>query len=415
MVLVTGSCDPWREIRRCNQVLRTQSQVYKESQRRTGSMRLLLGHPSAVVGRIPVWLSSHPSAVVGRNPVGLSSFSYNHWPTSLCPIIVPNLHGQTPINKPHFSQKRTFFRPSRKNRCLQSLKTCKCEKSCPKVAVSFCSSSRWKCASSTLLGEVDRYQGVWVDLSKPGNNRLNVDDLSEEEFDSLLKDSLAAWREQGISSVWLDVGLSQGRLLPVASRYGFTFHHAEGGQATLVLWLGAGQESRVPIFATHQVGVSGIVINENTEEVLVVQDKNRPFQIWKFPGGLSDLGENIVTTAEREVYEETGLKTEFQSVLAFRQHHHLPGAFGRSDLYFLCRLKPLTFELQPCEREIAACKWMPVKELKSEVHASSMTHQLADLVLFGLKNGFEHVDITFQEMASLHKGLKFHLFHRPIQ
>lgn len=137
-------------------------------------MRLLLTHPSAMVGRTPAWLSS---------------VSCNPWPTSLCTIIVSNLHGQTLIYKPHFSQKRTFFRSCRKHRCWQSLKAWKCEKSCPTAAQSFCSSSRWRCASSTLLGEVDRYQGVWVDLSKPGSNRLNVDELSEEEFDSLLKGS----------------------------------------------------------------------------------------------------------------------------------------------------------------------------------------------------------------------------------
>ncbi|CAG5135139.1 unnamed protein product [Candidula unifasciata] len=356
------------------------------------------------------------SALFGKIPAWFASFSCSPWPASFSSVIKPNILSQTLAYKPQLSQKRCIFKSSRKHKCWQR-KTCKSETVCQMVSLPFSTSSRWECPpSSPLLGEVDRYQGVWVDLSKTGIDRPNVDELSEEDFDRLLKGtSLEVWKGQGITSVWLHVSMSLGRLLPVASKYGFAFHHAEGGRATLVLWLSAGQESRIPIFATHQVGVSGIVINENTWEVLVVQDKNRPFQIWKFPGGLSELGENIVETAEREVYEETGLKTEFQSVLAFRQHHHMPGAFGRSDLYVLCRLKPLTFELRLCEKEIAACKWMPVQELKSEVNASSLTHKLAELVLYGLKNGFEHVDIIYLEMASLHKGLKFHLFHRPIQ
>jgi 8-oxo-dGTP pyrophosphatase MutT (NUDIX family) len=85
--------------------------------------------------------------------------------------------------------------------------------------------------------------------------------------------------------------------------------------------------------------------------------------------------------AVREVREETGvetgiplashkptplyimLHTEFRSILAFRQHHHMPHTFGCSDLYFVCRLHPLTFDLKPCEKEVVRCAWMSVQEL----------------------------------------------------
>ncbi|XP_055895275.1 nucleoside diphosphate-linked moiety X motif 6-like isoform X2 [Biomphalaria glabrata] len=157
----------------------------------------------------------------------------------------------------------------------------------------------------------------------------------------------------------------------------------------------------------------GMAVRDDTKEVLVVKDKNRPFQLWKFPGGLSDLGEDIAATAEREVFEETGVKTEYQSVLAFRQQHKPPGAFGRSDLYVICRLKPLTYELNPCQEEIESCRWMSLEELKSEVQATSLTHIMAELVLYGLRHGFQQVDITSYQMASIYKGLKFHIFHRP--
>lgn len=55
--------------------------------------------------------------------------------------------------------------------------------------------------------------------------------------------------------------------------------------------------------------------------------------------------------------------TEFRSVLAFRQHHHMPYYFDCSDLYFICRLHPLTFDLHPCEKEVVRCEWMNVHEL----------------------------------------------------
>ncbi|RUS72635.1 hypothetical protein EGW08_019609, partial [Elysia chlorotica] len=226
--------------------------------------------------------------------------------------------------------------------------------------------------------------------------------------------SLSSWKENGLETVWLQAAMTQGSYMAIAAYHGFNFHHAEGQKATLFLGLDPGRESRVPMFASHQVGVSGVVVNEETKEVLVVQDKGRRFTLWKFPGGLSDLGEDIAKTAEREVFEETGLKTEYLSILAFRQQHDHPGAFGRSDLYILCRLKPLTFDLNPCAEEISACQWMKVEELKREVHASSITHRMAELIDLGLRDGWDKVDICSTKMESIYKGKTFHMFNRPL-
>ena len=160
---------------------------------------------------------------------------------------------------------------------------------------------------------------------------------------------------------------------------------------------------------------SGIVFNEKTNEALVVKDKNRSYSsLWKFPGGLSDLGEDIAVTAQREVFEETGVRSEFKSVLAFRQQHTHPGAFGRSDLYYLCRLKPLTFELNPCQEEIEACEWMHIDQLVQEVHASSMTLSVARLMKSGLAHGFDTVDLVATPMQSIYKGLTYNIYHKPL-
>jgi len=106
---------------------------------------------------------------------------------------------------------------------------------------------------------------------------------------------------------------------------------------------------------------------------------------------------------------------EFQSILAFRQQHSQPGAFGRSDLFVLCRLRPLTFQLQPCSEEIRHCRWMTVEELRAQVgNVSSMTVRLTDLVLRGLAEGFEHVDIQLEQHRSLYRGMTFKMFFRPL-
>ena len=64
----------------------------------------------------------------------------------------------------------------------------------------------------------------------------------------------------------------------------------------------------MPPYATHQVGVGALVLND-AQEVLVVREKNSGWGKFKLPGGLADLGEHFGETAEREVREETGVAT----------------------------------------------------------------------------------------------------------
>lgn len=265
--------------------------------------------------------------------------------------------------------------------------------------------------SHTLLqGVTDRYKGVWIDMENQ-----KAEHFTEKEFNSLLSESLQVWRSEKLACVWLKVPMSLGHVISVAWSHGFIYHHAEGSLAVLNLWIDPDKENKVPMFATHQVGVSGIVLNEDTKEVLCVKDKNKWYShMWKFPGGLADLGEDIKDTAEREVFEETGVRAEFQSILAFRQQHTQPGAFGRSDLFYLCRLKPLTFDLDPCEEEIAECQWMGISQLCEAINKSSITHMGVQLVLRGLEQGFHQVDIKSHTHKSIYKGLKYQLFHRPL-
>ena len=47
-------------------------------------------------------------------------------------------------------------------------------------------------------------------------------------------------------------------------------------------------------------------------------------------------GEDIGTAAAREIKEETGIQSVFQSVLTLRHSHNIQ--FGRSDMYVICRM-----------------------------------------------------------------------------
>lgn len=68
-------------------------------------------------------------------------------------------------------------------------------------------------------------------------------------------------------------------------------------------------------------------------------------------------GENIGDAAIREVFEETGIKSDFVSLVAFR--HVLNGSFDCADMYFVANLRPFTFDIT-IDEEILDAKWMKV-------------------------------------------------------
>ncbi|XP_055014958.1 nucleoside diphosphate-linked moiety X motif 6 isoform X2 [Boleophthalmus pectinirostris] len=181
----------------------------------------------------------------------------------------------------------------------------------------------------------------------------------------------------------------------------------------MALWLREG-ESRLPGFATHQVGVAGAVVDESNGKVLVVQDRNKTKNAWKFPGGLSDPGENIGATAVREVLEETGVHSQFRSLLSIRQQHNHPGAFGMSDLYLICRLRPLSYHINFCPQECLRCEWLPLEELARTADTTPITSRVARLLLYGVEHGFSHIDLTMEEMPAVYSGMFYQLYHRPL-
>ena len=178
-------------------------------------------------------------------------------------------------------------------------------------------------------------------------------------FQQQLRHSLPVWASQGRRLVWLEVPLARANLIPTAVEAGFKFHHSS--EDYLMLTYRLVEDAFIPPYATHYVGVGGVVLNER-QELLVVSEKYRRDlgkPAYKLPGGALHQGEHLLAGVVREVYEETGVRAKFESLVCLRHWHGY--RYGKSDIYFVCRLSPLSEELNIQAEEIEECLWMPVE------------------------------------------------------
>lgn len=190
---------------------------------------------------------------------------------------------------------------------------------------------------------------------------VESDKLPEDAdtFQAELRQSLDTWKSSGVRLVWIPVPIQRAALIPVAVAAGFTFHHTNDNDLMLVHRLV--EDAFVPYHATHYIGVGGVVLNAR-QELLVVCEKHRrtsqPY--YKLPGGALQPGEHLVEAVTREVLEETGVETKFESLVCFRHWHGY--RYGKSDIYFVCRLSPLSEDVTMQTEEIEECFWMPVAD-----------------------------------------------------
>uniref|UniRef100_A0A6N2MCB0 Nudix hydrolase domain-containing protein n=1 Tax=Salix viminalis TaxID=40686 RepID=A0A6N2MCB0_SALVM len=170
-----------------------------------------------------------------------------------------------------------------------------------------------------LLNAVeDKYEGIVIEMKEP---------MGSAEFIPLLRASMVKWRQQGKKGVWI----------------------------------------KLPI------GLVGLV--EPIVQVLVVKERSGGFKgtgVWKLPTGVVGEGEDIPSASIREVKEETGIDAEFMEVLAFRQSHQ--SFFRKSDLLFICMLRPRSFDIQKQDLELEAAQWMPIEDYVNQPY--NKKHQL---------------------------------------
>ncbi|KAF8702896.1 hypothetical protein HU200_032732 [Digitaria exilis] len=227
----------------------------------------------------------------------------------------------------------------------------------------------------------DEYGGVVVDA-----DRLPVDKAA---FARRLAASLSYWKSVGKKGVWLKLPVDRAEFVPLAVKEGFKYHHAEESYLMLTYWI-PDEPNMLPANASHQVGVGGFVINDQME-VLVVQEKycgSSLDGVWKLPTGFI-----------------LAVDTEFVDVVAFRHAHNV--AFQKSDLFFICMLRPVSSQIKIDETEIQAAKWMPLEEFVKQpfIQEDHMFQKIMDICIQRLRKCYcgltpHHVVSRFDDRTS---------------
>ena len=110
------------------------------------------------------------------------------------------------------------------------------------------------------------------------------------------------------------------------------------------------------------LGVGAVVLRRG--KVLLVCRAQEPCKgEWTFPGGLVELGETLREAAERETYEETGIRIRAGEVLEVVDSL-VKGTGGRLRFHYsivdvICRY--ISGSPLPCD-DVSEVAWVPVKE-----------------------------------------------------
>lgn len=97
--------------------------------------------------------------------------------------------------------------------------------------------------------------------------------------------------------------------------------------------------------------------------------------------------------------EETGIETEFDSMIALRHAH---GAqFHCSDIYNVFSLKAVTTDIKKSEQEIAMCQWMNIEEYLKHPHVHDLNRFVVQKYL-----EYKSKDIKISCKHGIHQLLK---------
>jgi ADP-ribose pyrophosphatase YjhB (NUDIX family) len=236
-----------------------------------------------------------------------------------------------------------------------------------------------------LTYEFDNYNGVVIDKQ--------VFPDSDDLFTTHFNDMLLLVKEQGKQLIWFTLSIKQAKFIQVATDVGFVFHNCLEDEITLILRLKEG--AYAPFVPTHSIGAGALIFNQQ-QQILVIREKLAMSPGFKLPGGHIELGEKISEAIVREVFEETGIQSQFVGLQGFGSKKVF--RFGKSNIYFLCRLNALTeqIDIQDID-EIAEAKWCDVTEFINDTNNNLFVREIVQTLQY--EQGFQLVDLPENNSA----------------
>lgn len=219
------------------------------------------------------------------------------------------------------------------------------------------------------------------------------EEIFQKELDSLIETLLLENR----NLLWINLSIKEASKIASFTKRGFTFFSCEENSLRMIKKLK--ENPIIPTPANHTAGVGAVVINSK-EEILLIKERFRASH-YKLPGGHIDSDELISNSLVREVFEETGVEVEFDSIISLG--HFYPDQFNKSNLYIICRAKPLTLEINIRDvDEIIDAKWMSLDKFFADEEIIEYNKEIVKNAIYNKGLYIKSLD-SFKNLKRVHE------------